>query len=168
MRNTQPAPRRHSHIHRRPFLHPSTSFPHPSTSFPRRRESIDGHICQTCKLPTAPLRAPNPPPSSYPQSPAHPKRRHQTHRQQNAAKCDRMRQNATKTRARPPAPPRARQRRSSFLSAQIAPRRLGHAPLPSFPHPPTSFPRRRESTAWTYRLESPSPSRHTNRPNGTP
>ena len=68
-------------------------------------------MCETCKPPVASLRAPNRHPSFYPQSQRAPRSDAKLavrRIRQNSTECNRIRQNATKTRART----RARQRRS--------------------------------------------------------
>ena len=59
-------------------------------------------MCQTCNLPTASLRASNHHPSFHSQS-------RRTPRDDAKLTVSKMRQNATETRARPPAHTRARQ-----------------------------------------------------------
>ena len=58
---------------------------------------------------------------------AHPKTRRQTHRQQNSTECDIIRQNATECNENSCAHAREATAFRSFLSAWVAPRRIGHA-----------------------------------------
>ena len=148
---------------------------------------------ETCKLPTASLRAPNRHPSSHYQSQRTPrddtklavsKIRH------NTTGSNKMQQNVTKTRARP----RARTREAT--ASVSSPHHRHSCTQPRHHHPPSgclpsSTPvipahnhvipahnhvipakagihRPQTAADSTYRLELPSPIRHANRPNGTP
>ena len=106
-------------------------------------------MCETCKPPVASLRAPNRHPSLYPQSQRAPRddaKLTVRRIRQNSTEYDRMRQNATKTRART----RARQRRSVF------------------PFPRHGLRPGRSGFDVSHRSELPPPCRHANRPNRTP
>ena len=130
-------------------------------------------MCETCKLPTASLRAPNRHPSSHSQSQRTPRddaKLAVDRIRQNATVSNKMQQNVTKTRARPRT--RARQRRSvSLPSARTAViPTLTHV-IPAHNHViPAKAGIHRPQTAAdsTYRSELPSPIRHANRSNGTP
>ena len=171
VRDTQPAHRRHSRTRPRhsPAIHviPAPSPVIPAKAGIHRRPHVPD-------MQTADCAAPRPQPSTVILPPIA-RAPQETMPNSPSAECDKMRQNATKCNENscPPARAHARETTAFILSLGTdCPQAAWTCPTAVIPAPTHVIPAKAgiycPRSAWTYRLESPSPSRHANRPNGTP